>query len=125
MAIDQGTETIAVNTQERTWRINIETQRGVDPVVTAFRETVRTGPDGEVISKEISGNTSRALSAVAAQAFTVAGKSYTSAEIAVVIAMIADTWRQEDITAEAARLAAERERIAAATAAATDQVPAQ
>jgi hypothetical protein len=105
MAIDQGTETIAIKTQERTWRINIETPLGGDPVITSYRETVRTGPDGAVISREASVDTSRALSDVAAQAFKVGGNSYTTIEIAAVVAAIADTWRQEDIAAEAARLA--------------------
>lgn len=102
MSIDQGTATIAVKTEERTWRVNIETAKDADPVVTVWREIVRTAPDGSVISKEPSGSVTRGLTAIAAQSYTIAGKSYTSAEIANVIAAIADTWRQEDIAAAGA-----------------------
>ena len=99
MAIDQGTETIAVTSEERTWRVNIETPKGGDPVVTVWRETVRTGQDGAVLSRETVASVERALSKVADQMFDV-GKSVCSVgEIAETIAVIADTWRQEDIDA--------------------------
>jgi hypothetical protein len=101
MAIEQGTETVTVTSQERTWRVNIETAMGADPVVTAFRETIRTASDGSVISKEPAGSTERRLSAVETQSFTVNGKAYTGAEIADIIAAVADTWRQQDIAAVA------------------------
>lgn len=97
MAIDLGTENVVVTSQERTWRINIETPLGGDPVVTVFREMVRTAADGTVISKDTANRVSRSLSAAAAQSFTVEGKNYTTAEIAGVIATVADVWRQEDI----------------------------
>lgn len=101
MALDQGTETLAITTQERSWRITIETPKGGDPTVTVHRETVRTAPDGTIISKEPCGQVSRSLSVTAAQTFKVGGNSYSVAEIAGVIAAIADAWRQEDIEAEA------------------------
>lgn len=97
MAIDQGTETLAIKTEERTWHVTIETPKGGDPVVTVHREIVRTLPDGSVISKEPCGSVSRSLSATAKQAFKVGGQSYTTAEIAGVIAAVADVWREEDI----------------------------
>lgn len=106
MAIDQGTETLVVSTQERSWRISIDTPKGGDPVVTVHREIVRTAPDGAVISKETCAQVSRSLSATAAQTFKIGGASYTVAEIATVIAAVADIWREEDIKIEAQRVAA-------------------
>lgn len=97
MAIDQGTETLAITTQERTWRINIETPKGGDAVVTVHREKVRTYPDGTVISREMVAEVRRSLSATAAQQITLGGNTYTVAEIAGVISAIADAWREEDI----------------------------
>jgi hypothetical protein len=102
MALALGTESVVVTSQERTWRINIETPLGGDPVVTIYRETVRTAVDGTLISRETAAGVSRSLSDVAAQSLSVAGNKYTTAEIAGVIAAIADTWRQEDIDAAAA-----------------------
>jgi hypothetical protein len=107
MAIDQGTEVIALTSQERTWRINIETPKGGEPVVTVWRETVKTASDGSIISREGVGRpVERSLSAIAGQTYNVGGKTYTTAEIAGAIAVIADAWRQEDIAA--AQLAAEQ-----------------
>lgn len=100
MAIDQGTETLTITTKERTWRINIETAKGGDPTVTVHRETVRTTPDGTIISKEPCGQVSRLLSVTAAQTFKIGGAVYTMGEIAGVIAAIADAWRAEDIAAQ-------------------------
>jgi|SRR5947209_9693779 len=117
MAIDQGTETLAIKTQERTWRLTIETPKGGQYVATAYREVVRTTPDGTVISKEPSGMTSRVLSDVQAevQPFTPAAAGWISgAELAGLLAARADAWRQADLEAEAARLAEERARMAAA-----------
>lgn len=110
MAIDQGTETIAITTQERSWRINIETPQGGDSTVTVHRETVRTAPDGSAISHEPCGQVSRSLAATAAQAISVGGNDYTVAEIAGVISAIADAWRQEDIDAAAAQREAQSDR---------------
>jgi hypothetical protein len=105
MAIDQGTATIAVTSQERTWRVNIETPKGADPVVTAYRELVRTGPDGAIISKEMVGSTERAASQVATemQPFTPAVPGQVSGtELAGLISARADMWRLADIAAAAA-----------------------
>jgi hypothetical protein len=102
MAIDQGTATIVVTSQERTWRVNIETAKGADPVVTAYRELVRAGPDGAIISKEPIGDTQRSASAVATemQPFTPAVPGQVSgAELAGLIAARMDMWRLADIAA--------------------------
>jgi hypothetical protein len=106
MAIDQGTATIAVTSQERTWRVNIETPKGCDPVVTAYRELVRTGPDGAIISKEPIGDTQRCASEVASepQPFVPAVPGQVSgAELAALISARADMWRLADIAAAAAQ----------------------
>jgi hypothetical protein len=105
MAIDQGTATIAVDTQERTWRVNIETAKGADPVVTVWREVVKTAPDGSIVSKVQGAMVQRALSAVATQTIAVPGASppivLTMARLAETIAATADQWRQEDINTSA------------------------
>lgn len=97
MAIDKGTKTLDIKTEERTWRITIETPKGGDPTVTIHRETVRTAPDGSVISKEPGATVIRSLSRSAAQSFKIGEDVYDVAEIAGVIAAITDVWRQEDI----------------------------
>lgn len=105
MAIDQGTETLALKKEERTWRINIETPKGADAIVTVLREVVCTAADGSIFSRYlVPGNVTRSLSETAGQTFTVKDKTYTTAEIAGVIAFIADKWRQDDIAAEALRI---------------------
>lgn len=108
MAIEQGTETIAVTSQERTWRINIETAKGADPVVTAFREVVKTAADGSVISHEAASSAERKLSTVLKETITVPGTAtvLTMAQLAATIAATADQWRTEDIAAASANKAA-------------------
>lgn len=100
MAIDKGTETIAIISQERTWRVNIETAKGTDPFVTVLRETVQTAIDGSIISKTAAPPAERALSTVATenQPFTpsVAGQ-ISGAELAKLIADRGDMWRTQDI----------------------------
>jgi hypothetical protein len=102
MAISQGTVTLAITSQERSWRINIETAMGADPVVTVFRETVKTDASSKVISKEPAPQAQRALSVVAAetQPFTPATPGViTAAELATLVAARADMWRAADIAA--------------------------
>lgn len=100
MAIDQGTATIAVTSQERTWRINIETPMGADPIVTAFRQVVKSAADGSVIAIDNASPAQRSLSSVATenQPFTpsVAGQ-VSGAELAALVASRADMWRAADI----------------------------
>jgi len=102
MAVDPGTQTLVLASRERTWRVNIEAMKGTNCVVAAFREGIKTAPDGSVVSQEIAPSTSRDLSAVAARSDTVAGKTYTAAEITGPIAVIADVWRGEDLAVKAA-----------------------
>lgn len=100
MASNQGTETVSVTTQERTWRVNIETARHADPVVTGYREIVRTASDGSLIAAEQAPQAERKLSAVAAQTlpFTAATAGViTGLELAGLIAAWVDKWREEDI----------------------------
>ena len=105
MAIAQGTTTIAVTSEERTWRVNIETPKGADPVVTVYREEVKSAADGSIISKAPNAQTQRALSTVATetQPFTpaVAGQ-VSGAELSQFIADRADMWRKADLAAASA-----------------------
>lgn len=100
MAIDQGSETVTIKTEERTWRIQIETPKGADASITIFREVVRYLPDGTVLSKEAGGEVRRSLSQVAAQAFQLKSGTMTGADVAGALAAIADVWRAEDLRAE-------------------------
>jgi hypothetical protein len=102
MAIEQGTETVAVTTEERTLHVTIDTPKGGDPTVMVFREIVRTTPDGAVLSKQDGAIVQRSLSQVAEETFAVGDKTYTGAEIAALISAVADTWRQQEIAAAAA-----------------------
>lgn len=105
MAITIGTETLSITTEERTWRISIETPKNAVPVITVFRETVKSDAAGAIISKERTAQVSRAADVVAAetQDFTPsqAGK-ITAAELAALIAARADLWREQDLAAETA-----------------------
>jgi hypothetical protein len=104
MAIGLGTAPLTVTTQERTWRVNIETALNADPVVTIWREVVKTAADGTLVSKEPSGIVSRSLSAVTDQTVTIPGTTtpLTMAQLAATIAAVADQWRGEDVTQPAA-----------------------
>jgi hypothetical protein len=99
MAITQGTETVALTIEERTWRLEIFIEKGTDPTVRAHREVVKTDAAGNVVAKDPSAVVERQLSKVASQSFAIGGKTYTGAEIANVLAAVVDTWRQEDLAA--------------------------
>lgn len=99
MAIDQGTETVSISTQERTWRINIETPIGQTPTVTAFREIIKSDGGGTIFAREIGIEVSRLADAVAAETFTAAGATVTGAQLAALISKAVDQWRQQDIDA--------------------------
>lgn len=96
MAIDQGTETTTLTSEERSWRINIETAKGADPVITVHREVVKSDASG-VVSKVPASSISRSLSATAAQTVTVGTATFTVADLATAIAALADAWRKEDL----------------------------
>ncbi len=99
MAIDQGTETVSISTQERTWRINIETPLGQTPVVTAFREIIKADSGGTIFARAIGIEVSRLADAVATEKFTAAGATVTGAQLAALISKAVDQWRQQDIDA--------------------------
>lgn len=102
MAIDQGTATLAVTSRERSWRINIETPKGADPVVTVFRQTVKTADAGSTVAIDAAPAAQRNLSAVATetQPFTPATPGVvTGAELATLVANRGDMWRMADIAA--------------------------
>lgn len=114
MATNQGTETIEVVTEERTWRLEIFTEKDTDPSVRVHRETVRSTVTGEIMSRDRGVVVERSLSSVAGEAFTIAGKPYTGAEIANVLSAIADIWRDQDVAAAALVAAAAPELTPAA-----------
>ncbi len=95
MAIDLGTSTVTLSSQERTWRINLETPLGQDPTITVYREDIKKDGNNAIVSQENAKMLSRNLSAVASEAHTVGDKTYTLAELATVIAAVADAWSQE------------------------------
>jgi len=97
MSTTIGTETVAITTTERTWRVQIETPRGQDPVVVALREFIKTDPNGGVISQMQSGMTRRQLSAIASESVTAGGVTVTYAQLAELIATAADTFRAQDL----------------------------
>lgn len=100
MAINRGTKNVALSSEERTWRINIETPKGGDPVVTIYREIVTSDADG-IISKTPSSTVMRSLSATAAQSVKVGSGTVTVGDVAALIADLADAWRNEDSQKEA------------------------
>lgn len=96
MAIDRGTKNVALSSEERTWRINIETPKNGDPVVTIYREVIASDADG-IISKTPSAAVTRSLSATAGKSIKIGSSTVTVGDIANLIANLADAWRQEDI----------------------------
>lgn len=98
MAIDQGTETVAITTEERTWRITIDTPKGADPTVTIHRQTVRSTPDGSVLAVDnINNPIRRSLSTIAKEEITVDGVTLSGVQTAAFLSAWADMWRQQDI----------------------------
>lgn len=51
MAIESGQETLTVTTIKRTFRVNLETPRGGDPMISIFREVWRLLADGTVLQQ--------------------------------------------------------------------------
>ncbi len=102
MAITQGTETISVTSEERTWRLEIFTEKGQQYSVRAHRETVRTDSEGNILSRERGVTVERTFSAIATEQFTIAGKAYTGGEVADALSAIADIRRQQDISRQEA-----------------------
>lgn len=97
---------------ERTWRVQVFTDRGIDPQIEFLRESVKTYPDGDVIATPI-GSVTRRLSTVAFT--TLPGGTRTVRTIAELFALVAEVghaWAAEDAAAEVTR--AEAARIEAA-----------
>lgn len=98
MAIKQPPKVTTLSVEERTWRVNIETALGTDPVVTVWREAVTTDVDGTVVSREPVSTVQRTLSEVYRQTVNlVGGGTITLAQLSQAIADTADAWRTEDL----------------------------
>lgn len=89
MAIDKGEETVTLRTQERTWRIEIESPAGQMPYITAHRETIVSLPDGTVVGKESGIQVRRNLEQLSKDAEALA--------MAAAIPDIIDRWRKDDL----------------------------
>lgn len=98
MATDLGSETVTVTKSRRTWRINVETPRGQDYVLTAHRELVKQAGE-DVISQTRETDVSRALSAVADQTVELSdGLEISPLQIAEALALFIERWDTEDRT---------------------------
>jgi hypothetical protein len=102
MAINLGTETLDVTKSERTWRVEIFCERGNDPIIRAHRETIWIASDGTLLRSERGVTVDRSLSQIA----TESHDGLTGAQLAGAIASRADFWRQQNIDAAAAAVAA-------------------
>jgi hypothetical protein len=100
MAIHHGTATVTVETTDRTWRTNIETAEGADPVLTFHREVVKKEGNA-VVGREANAVVTRNLSQIADQEFEVGNSWVPVSEIFATLIVMADTFRQEDIDAAA------------------------
>jgi len=89
MAIDKGEATVTMRTQERTWRIEIESPAGQMPYITAHRETIISLSDGTVIGRESGIQVRRTLEQLARDSEALA--------MASAIPDIIDRWRKEDL----------------------------
>lgn len=99
MALDIGTESVVLAVKERTWRIEIFTDLGIDPLLRAHSEKVWLRPDGSAAQREILSPVERRLSQISVQAFD----GMTGAQLAATIAGATDALRLEDIAALAAQ----------------------
>jgi hypothetical protein len=95
MALDISTESVTLAVKERTWRIEIFTDLGADPLLRAHREKVWLRPDGSPAQREILDPVERRLSQIAAHSFG----GITGAQLAGAVADAADALRLEDIAA--------------------------
>jgi hypothetical protein len=97
VAITQGTETVALTTEERTWKVEIFCDKGADPIVRVHRQLVKYDPSGAIVGIENNATVERHQSQVAANTFTVAGITVTGNQLAALISQAADQWRTEDL----------------------------
>lgn len=98
MAIELGTESLTLSVKERTWRVEIFTDVGIDPIVTAHREKVWLRPDGTVADRVVLPSVRRTLSQVQAEEVTYLDQTVTCAVLAGLIAAAADVFATEDAT---------------------------
>lgn len=92
MAIEKGVENIELMVEERTWRIEIFCDHGVDPMFVAHREKVWIRKDGTIMSREILKPVNRSLSSMVEKKFN----GFSTLEIAEVIAKASDDLAIED-----------------------------
>lgn len=99
MAIEQGTQTLAVTTEERTWKVEVFCEKGADPIVRIHRQLVRTNAAGEVLSVDNNATVERRQSEVGADSITATGVTVTGNQLAALVSAAADQWRTEDLAA--------------------------
>lgn len=97
MAITQGTETVALTTEERTWKVEIFCDKGTDPTVRVHRQLVKSDPSGAIVGIENNATVERRQSQVAESTFTAASTTVTGNQLAALISQAADQWRTEDL----------------------------
>jgi hypothetical protein len=97
MSIAIETSTIEVSIEERTRQISISTPKGADPTLAIYRERVSSTSDGTILGIEQVGVVERSLTDVAATEFAAAGMTLTGAQIASILASIADQLRREEM----------------------------
>lgn len=96
MAIQEAAQTVEVLTERRTSRIEIYSDKGVEPRLIADREIIKTS-GGTVLSKTRDGQVERGFSRVASESFTCTdGTVITIPQLAEVLAGLVDRWYQED-----------------------------
>ena len=96
MAIQEAAETVEVVTEKRTSRIEIYSDKGVEPRLIADREIIKTS-GGVVLSKVRDTQVERGFSRVASESFTCAdGTVVTISHLAEVLAGLVDRWYLED-----------------------------
>ena len=92
MAITHEDVTKQIQSETRTWRINIETPRGVVPVITAHRELIKTA-DGELIGSSPMPAVERNVGSVISETVTLAsGKVVSVADMVEAIPAFIDRW---------------------------------
>jgi hypothetical protein len=97
MALDLGTKTITV--KDRTVLIEFSTPLSGAYSIRIARQKVWLDETGALISSENAPDVMRMFADIAAQSFTVGDLTLTGAQIAGLLAGVADLLRQEDITA--------------------------
>jgi len=102
MAIEVGDVTVTVTVSERSWRMEVFADYGVDPLIRFHRERIGVQEDGAVASRAVLPVIERKLSAVVDQ--TVGG--VTGQQLADLLSAWGDEWAAEDMVAAAEAAAA-------------------